>query len=145
VSAASTAFPDRTFEGRIRTIDTRIGEISRAFRVRAVIPNPDRTLPAGMFMHVEVILEERPAVLIPEEAVLAEGEHTFVFTVQDEQARRRAVRLGQRRAGAVEVLDGVAAGEPVVRSGLQRLRDGAAVTIQGGGDGASGGSGGQGA
>jgi membrane fusion protein, multidrug efflux system len=129
VSATSTAFPGRTFSGRIATIDTRIGEVSRAFRVRAVLPNPDFVLPAGMFMHVEVVLEERPAVLIPEEAVVAEGDQTFVFTLRDQRAERRPVRLGQRQAGTVEVLDGIAAGETVVREGVQRLRDGAAVRL----------------
>jgi membrane fusion protein, multidrug efflux system len=131
VTATSTAFPGRGFSGRIATIDTRIGQISRAFRVRAVLPNPDLVLPAGMFMHVEVVLEERPAVLIPEEAVVAEGDRTFVFTVQHERAERRSVRLGQRQAGTVEVLDGIAAGEPVVRAGVQRLRDGVPVSVAG--------------
>ncbi|HLT01305.1 MAG TPA: efflux RND transporter periplasmic adaptor subunit [Geminicoccaceae bacterium] len=129
VSARSAAFPGRTFSGRIATIDTRIGEVSRAFRVRAVLPNPDLVLPAGMFMHVEVVLEERPAVLIPEEAVIAEGRGAFVFTVEDERARRRPVRLGQRTAGAVEVLEGLEAGEAVVRQGMQRLRDGSTVRL----------------
>jgi membrane fusion protein (multidrug efflux system) len=129
VSATSSAFPGRTFAGRIATIDTRIGEVSRAFRVRAVIPNPDLTLPAGMFMHVEVVLAERSAVLIPEEAVVAEGERTFVFTVQDARAQRRDVQLGQRAAGMVEVIEGVEPGEVVVRTGMQRLRDGIAVRL----------------
>jgi membrane fusion protein, multidrug efflux system len=82
-----------------------------------------------MFMHVEVVLEERPAVLIPEEAVIAEGDSAFVFIVEDERARRRPVRLGQRTAGAVEVIEGLEAGEPVVRQGMQRLRDGASVRL----------------
>jgi membrane fusion protein (multidrug efflux system) len=82
-----------------------------------------------MFMHVAVVLEERPAVLIPEEAVVAEGDQTFVFTVQDQRAARRSVRLGQRTAGTVEVIEGIAAGEPVVRAGMQRLRDGTEVRL----------------
>jgi len=131
MSAITAAFPGRTFEGRIATIDTRIGEVSRAFRVRAVIPNPDLVLPAGMFMHVTVVLEERAAVLIPEQAVMAEGDSTYVFKVQDAQAARQEVRLGQREAGAVEVLRGLAAGDVIVQSGLQRLRDGVAVKIAG--------------
>jgi membrane fusion protein (multidrug efflux system) len=131
VSATSAAFPDRSFVGRIATIDTRVAEVSRAFRVRAVIPNPDLVLPAGMFMHVTVVLEERPAVLIPEQAVLAEGDSTYVFKVRDERAERQKVELGQREAGAVEVLDGLSAGEAIVQSGLQRLRDGVAVEIAG--------------
>jgi membrane fusion protein (multidrug efflux system) len=129
VSATSAAFPGRAFSGRIATVDTRIGQVSRAFRVRAVLPNPDLVLPAGMFMHVEVVLEERPAVLIPEEAVTAEADGAFVYVVEEGRARRQTVRLGQRTAGAVEVLDGLEAGQPVVRQGVQRLRDGASVRL----------------
>jgi membrane fusion protein (multidrug efflux system) len=128
-AAMSTAFPGRTFSGRIATIDTRIGQISRAFRVRAVLPNPDLVLPAGMFMHIEVVLEERPALLIPEEAVVAEGDQTFVFTLQGARAERRPVTLGQRQAGTVEVVEGLKPGDPVVREGVQRLRDGSAVRV----------------
>jgi membrane fusion protein (multidrug efflux system) len=138
VTAISAAFPGRAFAGRITTIDTRIGQVSRAFRVHALLPNADLSLPAGMFMHVEVVLEERPALLIPEEAVIAEGAATFVFVVTEERAIRRDLRLGQREAGAVEVLDGLEAGEQVVRSGLQRLRDGASVRLAGADDGGRG-------
>jgi len=136
VQATSAAFSGRAFTGRIATIDSRIGAVSRAFRVRATVPNPDLDLPAGMFMHVSVILEERPAVLIPEQAVIAEGATTYVFTVQDARALRREVRLGQREAGTVEVLDGLEAGEVVVQAGVQRLRDGAEVRIPDEGQGA---------
>ena len=129
VQATSTAFPGKTFAGQIATIDSRIGQVSRAFRVRAVLPNPELELPAGMFMHVSVVLEERPAVLIPEQAVLAEGGRTYAFVVADGRAERREIRLGQREAGTVEVLDGLAAYELVVRAGLQRLRDGAMVQV----------------
>ncbi len=131
VQATSASFPGETFTGRIAMIDSRIGQVSRAFRVRAVLPNPDLALPAGMFRHVSVVLEERPAVLIPEQAVLAEGDGTFAFIVADDRAERRQIRLGQREAGTVEVLDGLAADESVARTGLQRLRDGVAVRVLG--------------
>lgn len=130
VGATTTSFPGRRFEGQIATIDSRIDVISRAFRVRAVVPNRELELPAGMFMHVEVILGERPAVLIPEQAVIAAGADTFVFTIQDGTAQRRDVRLGQRTFGEVEVLEGLSPGEAVVVSGVQRLRDGAEVEVQ---------------
>jgi membrane fusion protein (multidrug efflux system) len=129
VEATSSAFPGATFTGRIASIDSRVGQVSRAFRVRAVLPNPDLELPAGMFMHVSVVLQERPAMLIPEQAVLAEGGSTYAFVVADGRAERRRIRLGQREAGTVEVLDGLGSHEIVVRAGLQRLRDGAEVEV----------------
>lgn len=129
VTATASAFPGRAFNGRVAEIDSRIGEISRAFRVRAAMPNPDLALPAGMFTRVEVVLGERSAVLIPEESVLAEGNRTYVFTIKDARAKRREVRLGQREAGSVEVLQGLGVGDVVVQRGVQRLRDGSVVRI----------------
>ena len=136
VSASGVAFGERRFEGQVATIDSRIDRVARSFLVRALLPNPDLSLPAGMFMHVELILAEREALTIPEEAVLAEGATTFVFTTEDGRAIRRDVELGQRDLGRVEVVAGLEAGENVVASGLQRLRDGSPVQIRG--EGASG-------
>jgi membrane fusion protein (multidrug efflux system) len=133
VGVSGVAFGTRRFTGQVATIDSRIDRVARSFRVRAVLPNPDLTLPAGMFLHVELILAEREALTIPEEAVLAEGPTTFVFTTEDGRATRRDVELGQRDLGRVEVVAGLAAGENVVASGLQRLRDGAPVQIRGDG------------
>jgi membrane fusion protein, multidrug efflux system len=131
VTVSGVAFGDRRFAGKVATIDSRIDRVARSFVVRAVLPNPDLSLPAGMFMHVELILAEREALTIPEEAVLAEGRTTFVFATEDGRAVRRDIELGQRDLGRVEVVAGLAAGESVVASGLQRLRDGAPVEIRG--------------
>ena len=128
VTATTASFPDRVFEGRIASIDTRIDPVARSFRVRAELPNPDNELPAGLFMVVRVTLGSRPdAVIIPEEAVMAEGRSTYVFRVRDGRAKRIEVELGQRQVGEVEVLQGLRAGDSVVVAGLQRLRDGMAV------------------
>jgi membrane fusion protein (multidrug efflux system) len=130
VTATSLAFRDKVFGGQITSIDTRIQEVSRSFRVRAVLPNPGGELPAGMFMHVSILIGEDQVILVPEEAIIAEGEHTFVYTVKDEIAKRRNVTLGQRSEGKVAVVEGVAIGEMVVRLGHQRLRDGSKVRIK---------------
>ena len=78
VTARSTSFPDRDFDGTISTVDTRIDVTSRSFRVRASLPNPDLLLPAGLFVLVDVTLDEREAVVVPEEAVLTEAGRTVV-------------------------------------------------------------------
>lgn len=135
VIADAVAFPGRTFEGRIVNIDSRVDPSSRAFKVRAGIPNPDLSLPAGMFMHLVVILEQRQAVMIPEEAVVVEGSETFVFVADDGKAESRRIVIGQREVGAVEVSSGVAAGERVVVRGVQSLRDGMAIRMAGDADG----------
>jgi membrane fusion protein (multidrug efflux system) len=138
VVATSTAFAERRFEGSVATIDTRVDTTSRSFKVRALLPNPDLTLPPGMFMNLGVVLESHMAVMIPEEAVIAQGNRTFVYVVDHGKATVRDVTLGLREIGAVEVVDGLSSGEAVVIRGTQRLRDNAPVRILEGGSAAAG-------
>lgn len=133
VVATSAAFADRSFEGLVATIDSRIDTTSRAFKVRALLPNPDLLLPAGMFMQVAVVLESRMAVMVPEEAVIVQGDRTFVYVVADGRAAVRDIEIGHREVGSVEVTSGLAAGEAVVIRGTQRLRDNAPVKVLEGG------------
>lgn len=131
VTATSAAFPDRLFEGRIAAVDTRIDPVSRAFRARAVIPNPDRALPAGMFMSLTLTLSEAERLIVPEAAILYQAAEVYVFTVTDGTASRVTVTTGQRKEGVVAIEAGLEAGTPVIVRGLQRVRDGQAVTILG--------------
>ncbi len=132
VVATAAAFPERRFDGEILSVDSRVDPTGRSFKVRARIPNEDRLLPAGMFVHLTVVLEERLALVVPEEAVVAEGESVYVWVADDEnRAARREVSLGQREAGSVEVVEGLEAGERVVVRGVQRLRDGAPLRVLG--------------
>ena len=127
VVATAAAFPGRHFNGTIDVIDNRIDPVSRAFKVRALLPNPDLLLPAGMFMQLTVELERRDAVTIPEEAVIVQGDQSYVFLVSDGKAVRRNVKLGLREPGIVEIMNGVAVGDLVVTRGLQRIKEGQPV------------------
>lgn len=129
VTAASAAFPGRAFAGRIAAVDTRIDPVSRAFRARAVIPNPDRALPAGMFMSLTLILSEAEKLTVPEEAILYQAAETYVFTVEDGSAWRVPVETGQRKGGVVVIEAGLEPGTPVIVRGLQRVRDGQPVRV----------------
>ncbi|WP_421621407.1 efflux RND transporter periplasmic adaptor subunit [Alkalilimnicola ehrlichii] len=124
------------FEGEVRRLDSRVDPVTRTLRLQAELDNRDNRLRPGMFMNVDLVLEREPdALLVPEEALLLEGRGKYVFVLQrgegDEPdlVRRQAVETGIRRGGRVQVTDGLAEGDYVVRSGLQRLRDGAEVRV----------------
>lgn len=131
VTAETAAFPGRTFKGEVVAVDSRIDQTSRAFKVRARLPNESRTLPAGMFMRLSLSLGEREVIAVTDEALLVQGGNTFVFVVEDGKAERRRVTTGLRRGNLVEVKEGVEAGEPVIARGLQSLRDGIRVEVLG--------------
>lgn len=130
VRAKSASLPGQVFVGTISAIDMRIDEVSRAFRVRAELPNPQGTIPAGLFMIVEIVLASRPdVVLVPEQAILPEGRSNYVFRVHGDRVERVEVELGKRRVGEVEVVSGLAPGDIIVTAGIQRLRSGSPIRI----------------
>jgi len=120
ITAHSAAFPDRRFRGTVTAVDSRIDPVSRAFRTRAVIPNPDSTLPAGMFLSLTLVLTEEERITVPEEAIVFQAAETYVFVADESTARRRTVETGQRRDGRIAVLSGLEAGEAVIVRGLQQ-------------------------
>ena len=131
VLARTAGLPGREFTGKVSQIDSRVDPVSRSIAVRAELPNPKGELRPGMFMTVKLQGEVSPALLVPENAIVPEQGHTFVFVVENGEATRRAVKLGKRRPGVVEVLDGLKEHERVVIEGTQNLRDGGPVREQG--------------
>ena len=131
LSAVSAAFPGREFSGTIDAVDNRIDPVSRAFRTRALIPNPDSTLPGGMFLSLKLVLSEAEALVVPEEAIIFQAAETYVFVNENGKAARRVVVTGQRLDGMIAVTSGLAPGEEVITRGLQRVRPGSDLKIKG--------------
>ena len=133
LTARAAAFPGRNFTGTIDAIDTRIDTASRSFKVRGFIKNADRALPAGMFMHVSIAVEENEALVVPEEALMIDEGQPFVFRLNPAKEPdlfridKREVTIGRRGFGYVELTDGIAPGDEVVTRGIQKIRPGAMV------------------
>jgi membrane fusion protein (multidrug efflux system) len=125
IVAKSVSFPDREFEGTVRTIGSRVDPVTRAVTVRAHIENADRALRPGMLLTVEIVTAERSALVVPESAVFQVQTRAYVYTVDGDTARQREIEVGSRRFGVVEVLGGVEEGDLIVVEGIVKLRDGA--------------------
>lgn len=135
IRAQARAFGDTPFEGEVASLDNRIDPVTRSILVRARIPNPDGRLRAGLLMGVELFKAERDAVIAPESALIPSGEGQSVLLVAERDdgslvAERRMVRIGGRRPGEVEIVEGLAPGDLVITHGSLRVRPGAPVTIR---------------
>lgn len=133
VEARSSAFPESRFSGTVDQVDTRIDPATRTVVVRALIDNADARLRPGMLMTVELRRARRDRPAVPGGAVVRLDEQAFVFVIEDGErgatASRRAVELGRRTQGLVEVLSGLEAGDRIVPEGVHRLSDGSPVEI----------------
>ncbi len=132
VLAHSAAYPDHAFEGAVSSVDTRVDPVSRTVKVRSEMPNTGGHLRPGMFLTVNLLKDDIDALVIPERALIPERSSQFVFVVGDnELVEKRAVQIGRRRPGEVEILSGLSAGETVIVDGTQKAREGQAVSILG--------------
>jgi membrane fusion protein, multidrug efflux system len=139
IEAKARAYGGRNFEGEIHSIDSRVDPVTRSIQVRALIPNPDRALRPGVLMQVELLRNPREALVVPESALLHQGQEHFVVLVADGNvAERRQVRIGARRPGEVEVVDGLTTGDRVITHGNDKVRPGQEVAIQAIDDGSQG-------
>jgi len=128
VSVTTSAWPDKSFAGRVARIAPNVSATSRTLNVEAEIDNSGGALKPGQFATVKILQERpEPAVLIPARAVVSEAGVNRVFVIKNGHAEQRLVQTGQKEGDLIEVKTGVAADEQVATSGLERLSDGVAV------------------
>jgi membrane fusion protein (multidrug efflux system) len=127
------ALPGKTYDGKVLAVNPLVDAGGRSVVIRAVVRNQDTSLRPGMFARVRLITrDERQALVIPEQAIVPQGDEQYVYRVVDGKVTRVKVEIGQRRDSKVEILKGLEASDVVVTAGQLKLRDGMAVTILGG-------------
>lgn len=132
VKALTRTWQGRVFEGSVKSIDSRVDPVTRTVIVRALLSNPDHALRPGMLMKVELFSAQRQSIVLPEECLVAKGKEHFVFVVsaEDNTVQRRQVRIGTRRPGQVEIIEGLSVGELVITDGTLKVRPGSQVSIR---------------
>ncbi|SDP80679.1 membrane fusion protein, multidrug efflux system [Rhodoferax sp. OV413] len=131
------ALPGRKFVAIVQAIDPLLDANGRSVGVRACIDNRQMHLRPGMFARVNTVFGEREkALVVPEEAIVPQGGKQFVLKlVPGAEAdalvtQRTEVKVGVRRPGKVEILEGLNEGDRVVTAGQQRLqKDGTTVRV----------------
>ena len=125
------AYGEQGFSGSVYALEPAVDEGTRTLLVRARVANPDLKLRPGMFARVQVQLGVREkAVWVPEAAIVPRGQDSTVFRVADGKAELVKVQTGLRnKAGEVEIVKGLAAGDMVVTEGTQRIGPGSPVMV----------------
>lgn len=131
VIATSLAYPDRTFNGTVEVINSRVDPVTRSITIRAHLNNDARLLRPGMLLTVKLVRNRSAALVVPEEAILPIQDKQYVYVVQENTAQRVEVKAGRRRPGIVEILSGLEEGQMVITQGVIKIRPGSKVRIKG--------------
>lgn len=112
--------------GKVSEIAPSASAGSRTFSIKLDLPSADK-LRAGQFGRVRVPVRERPAVLVPADALVRRGQIESVFVVDGGVARLRVVKSGRKIGGQIEILSGLSGGETIVAHDAHLLTDSMAV------------------
>jgi membrane fusion protein, multidrug efflux system len=140
VTVRADAFPGRQFEGKLTAVSSMVDAVTRNVSLQATLDNSDHALHPGMFAKVEVALAQtKKTIVIPGSAVsyAPYGDSVFVIEKQkdpktgkeSEVLRQQFVRIGEARGDFVAVTQGLKPGETIVGTGVFKLRNGMAVTV----------------
>ena len=124
VKAKFSAYKDKTYEGKIESVASRIDAQTRSILARAKINNEnlEKILP-GSLLEIELLYLEKNNLGIPDTALLMEGNKTFVYKViENNMIKKIEVKTGVRDQENLEVISGLSHGDKIVAEGLSKVR-----------------------
>jgi membrane fusion protein (multidrug efflux system) len=120
------------YEGKIDMSTPSVSSSTGTLGVRAVFPNPQGILRAGLFVRVRVMVrEERNAVMVPVQAVAeVQGQQHVLIAGADNKVELRPIKAGATAGNMRVIASGVRPGERVIVEGLQKAQPGMAVNVE---------------
>ncbi|GGG36995.1 efflux RND transporter periplasmic adaptor subunit [Hymenobacter glacieicola] len=121
---------NKKYEAKVYALDPQIDPVSRTQTVRARYSNSSNELRPGAFVKVNLQLGETSSALqVPTEAVIPEANSYSVYTVQGGKMVPKKVKIGVRSSRLIQITDGLAVGDSVIRTGILQVKPGDAVRV----------------
>lgn len=129
VRIALTDDPVDQLTGTLDFVDNRLDDATGSLRMRAVVPNANGRLQAGLFGRIRIpAARTHRGILIPDEAIGSDQDRRQVYVVGDDGAAKPTIiTLGSRIDGYRVVLGGLTGDETIIVNGLLRVRPGVKV------------------
>jgi multidrug efflux pump subunit AcrA (membrane-fusion protein) len=124
------AFPGKTITGKLSRISPAVNTASRAFPFEALIPNGEALLKPGTFARVHIQTAQVEDVMtITYAAIQYRYGVNRVFVVTGDHLAARELKVGERLGDRIEVMSGLKAGESIALGDVDKLTDGAKVSV----------------
>jgi membrane fusion protein (multidrug efflux system) len=112
IEAKVSSFKNKTFNGEIDFISSRINADTRSLLSRISIKNENLELLSGSLLEITVKFNVRDALSVPDTSIMMEGEKSYIYKVSDENITNKTeVDIGLRSDGKVEIISGLNEGD----------------------------------
>ena len=123
IKAKFSAYKDKTYEGKIESVASRIDAQTRSILARATINNENLEILPGSLLEIELLYLEEDNLAIPDTALLMEGNKTFVYKIiENNMTKKIEIKTGVRDKGNLEIVSGLSQGDKIVAEGLTKVR-----------------------
>ena len=123
IEAKVSSYKDKIFLGEIDFVSSRINADTRSLLSRVKIENKELKLMSGSLLEVNVKVNSRDSLSVPDTSIIMEGEKAYVYKISNENiAEKTEVEIGIRKKGFVEILSGLNLNDIVAAEGLKKVR-----------------------
>jgi RND family efflux transporter MFP subunit len=132
VEVTTDVLKGRVFKGKIKLINPRIDVQSGTVKVTVEVFDKSMTLTPGMFVETKILIRNKPdALVVPRKSVVYKQDETYMFVFQRMQVSKRLIETGITEGDNIEITGGLKEGERIVTVGVEGLKDGMKVNVQG--------------
>ena len=118
------------YEGEIYAIEPQVDPATRTLTMRAISPNPNKTLLPGQFARITLQLNKNESsLMVATQAVVPEMNGHKVYVLEGGKVAEKKIEIGDRTAEQVQVLAGLNPGDTVLTTGILQVRPGAEVKV----------------
>jgi len=126
--AKFSAYKNKTYEGIVESVASRVDAQTRSILARAKIENKNSEIIPGSLLEIEILYDEKKALSVPDTSVMYEGSKKFVYKIVENNMLKKAeVKTGIRSKGNLEILEGLNEGDKIIAEGLTKVRTGMKV------------------
>ena len=126
--ATFSAYKNKSYEGKIESVASRVDAQTRSILARAKINNENSEILPGSLLEIEIFYNEKNALSVPDTSIMYEGSKKFIYKIiENNMIEKVEIETGIRNKGNLEVLSGINEGDKVIAEGLTKIKPGMKV------------------
>ena len=125
IKAKFSAYKNKTYEGIIQSVASRVDAQTRSILARAQVQNENSEIIPGSLLEIKILYNDKDALSVPDTSVMYEGSKKFIYKViKNNMLTKVEIKTGVRNQGNLEILDGLVEGDKIIAEGLTKVRPG---------------------